>query len=396
MKDVAKVGWNKRALGEVCRLVNGRAYKKTELLDDGPYPVLRVGNFFTNNHWYYSDLELDEDKYCDDGDLLYAWSASFGPRIWSGGKVIYHYHIWKVLPSEHIDRDFLYYFFEWDKELIKKEQGAGTTMIHVSKGSMEARAILLPPLEEQQRIVAVLDKAFEGLASASAHAEANLQNARELFKCYAGSVFRPYEDAEESAYATTVGAVCDIQSGAGFPLQYQGEKNGDFPFYKVSDMNLPGNEWELHAANHYVSDRVRLELRARIFPRDSIVFPKVGGAIATNKKRIIQIPGCVDNNIMGLIPDQGKVVPEYLHEWLRAFDIYEFSNKANPPSITQGTVSCWPLRVPSRDEQMQVVATAVGLREHTEILRKKYIERLQDIASLRQSLLQKAFTGELT
>jgi type I restriction enzyme S subunit len=95
------------------------------LLEAGSYPVLRVGNFFTNKNWYYSDLELDENKYCDDGDLLYAWSASFGPRIWKGGKVIYHYHIWKVLPSDQVDRDYLYYFFDWDKELIKKEQGAG-------------------------------------------------------------------------------------------------------------------------------------------------------------------------------------------------------------------------------------------------------------------------------
>ena len=85
-------GWQVKKLGDVCRLINGRAYSKPELLSDGKYRLLRVGNFFTNNHWYYSDMELEEDKYCDTGDLLYAWSASFGPRIWTGGKVIYHYH----------------------------------------------------------------------------------------------------------------------------------------------------------------------------------------------------------------------------------------------------------------------------------------------------------------
>ena len=81
---------------DAMRFINGRAYKKEELLSEGKYPVLRVGNFFTNEKMYYSDLELDEDKYCDNGDLLYAWSASFGPMIWSGDKVIYHYHIWKL------------------------------------------------------------------------------------------------------------------------------------------------------------------------------------------------------------------------------------------------------------------------------------------------------------
>ena len=70
------------------------------LVSYGPYPLLRVGNFFSNRAWYYSDLELPEDKYCEDGDLLYAWSASFGPRIWQGPKVIYHYHIWKIEINE--------------------------------------------------------------------------------------------------------------------------------------------------------------------------------------------------------------------------------------------------------------------------------------------------------
>ena len=153
--------WETVKLGEICSLRNGKAYKKSELLSEGKYPVLRVGNFFTNNHWYYSDLELDETKYCDTGDLLYAWSASFGPRLWESGKVIYHYHIWRVdVDTETVDKKFLFYWFEYDKELIKAASGTGTTMVHVSKGSMEKRSLHLPPLAEQQRIVAKLDAAF--------------------------------------------------------------------------------------------------------------------------------------------------------------------------------------------------------------------------------------------
>ena len=62
--------WPVKLLGEVCKLRNGRAYKKAELLDEGKYRVLRVGNFFTNKHWYYSDLELDETKFCETGDKI--------------------------------------------------------------------------------------------------------------------------------------------------------------------------------------------------------------------------------------------------------------------------------------------------------------------------------------
>jgi type I restriction enzyme, S subunit len=182
--------WKRHKLRQVCTLINGRAYSKPELLSEAKYPVLRVGNFFTNNHWYYSDMELDADKYCDDGDLLYAWSASFGPRIWTGGKVIFHYHIWKVQPNPAlIDKDFLFAWFLWDVDRIRKDQGAGTTMIHVAKGSMEEREVLVPPLHEQRRIVGILNEAFEGIATAKANAEKNLQNARALFESHLQSVF---------------------------------------------------------------------------------------------------------------------------------------------------------------------------------------------------------------
>jgi len=78
--------WQQVKLGDVCTILNGRAYKQEELLDNGKYPVLRVGNFFSRDKWYYSNLELEENKYCDNGDLLFAWSASFGPKIWDGEK----------------------------------------------------------------------------------------------------------------------------------------------------------------------------------------------------------------------------------------------------------------------------------------------------------------------
>lgn len=88
-------GWSEARLGNVLNILNGRAYKKHEMLKEGT-PLLRVGNLFTSNEWYYSNLQLEPEKYIDHGDLIYAWSASFGPFIWSGSKVIYHYHIWKL------------------------------------------------------------------------------------------------------------------------------------------------------------------------------------------------------------------------------------------------------------------------------------------------------------
>ena len=146
-------GWEWCRMQDVITFVNGRAYKKEELLPQGKYKVLRVGNFFTNNEWYYSDLELPEDKYCYNGDLLYAWSASFGPQIWNGDKTIFHYHIWNIkFNSRVLFREYLYYFFLFDKTQVKAST-TGSTMFHVSMENMKPRLIPIPPVNEQKRIV---------------------------------------------------------------------------------------------------------------------------------------------------------------------------------------------------------------------------------------------------
>ena len=150
--------WEWVRMQDVIEFVNGRAYKRDERLDKGKYKVLRVGNFFTNESWYYSDLELPDEKYCYKDDLLYAWSASFGPKIWDGDKTIFHYHIWNVKYNKNIlYRDYLFYFFLIDKESIKSAT-TGSTMIHVSMENMKPRLLPLPPLAEQKRIVEKIEE----------------------------------------------------------------------------------------------------------------------------------------------------------------------------------------------------------------------------------------------
>ena len=152
-------------LADVCEVINGRAYKQSELLSDGKYRVLRVGNFFSNDSWYYSNLELDDKNYCQKGDLLYAWSASFGPRIWKEEKVVFHYHIWKMACSDGLDRVFFYYWLQsHDMERQVSSGKHGATMAHLTKKLMESLMIPVPSLEKQQEIVDKLDT-FEALIS---------------------------------------------------------------------------------------------------------------------------------------------------------------------------------------------------------------------------------------
>ncbi|MBF0650084.1 MAG: restriction endonuclease subunit S [Dysgonomonas sp.] len=155
--------WEIYDLRSVATFINGRAYKQEELLEEGKYKVLRVGNFFTNDKWYYSNLELPEDKYADFGDLLYAWSASFGPQFWFDNKIIYHYHIWKIVPSNIITKQYLFHFLDFDAHRLKTKIQGGT-MAHITKSEMEDRKIYLPLVPEQKKIAEILsiwDNAIE-------------------------------------------------------------------------------------------------------------------------------------------------------------------------------------------------------------------------------------------
>lgn len=162
--------WGKAKLKYYIHLVNGRAYSQPELLSEGKYKVLRVGNFFTNDTWYYSNMELEEDKYCNNGDLLYAWSASFGPYIWNQDKTIYHYHIWKVCYKECMDKMYVYYLL---KAITNFKLGDihGSTMIHITMESMNNSVIPIPSFDEQKDIATFLDKKCASIDNALTKAQ---------------------------------------------------------------------------------------------------------------------------------------------------------------------------------------------------------------------------------
>lgn len=144
--------WEQRKLGEIATFINGRAYSQEELLSSGKYKVLRVGNFYTNDSWYFSDLELEDKYYAEEGDLLYTWSATFGPHIWHGDKVIYHYHIWKVGLTENLEKCFAVQLLERDKTAILSDKN-GSTMVHITKAGMEEKSVIIPGNTKEQALI---------------------------------------------------------------------------------------------------------------------------------------------------------------------------------------------------------------------------------------------------
>jgi type I restriction enzyme, S subunit len=363
--------WQIKKLRDVCTLINGRAYSKSELLSEGKYPVLRVGNFFTNNNWYYSNFELPPEKYCGPGDLLYAWSASFGPRIWEGDKVIFHYHIWKVQPEVGlIDQRYLFYFFEWDTEQIKLDQGTGTTMIHVAKGSMEDRDVPVPSLPTQRRIVAILDEAFEGIVTAKANAEKNLQNAHELFDSHLEILLAHSGDGW---LEVPIVECFKVRSGDFLPARSMASE-GDIPVYGGNGI----------AGSHNASN----------LNGEQIIIGRVGAKCGNVRHVCGEI--WLTDNAFHISKFMRPFDPAFLARVLNFKNLRQTANQAAQPVISYTTIKGVVLSFPTEIEEQRNIATQLDeLEVHVEQVNAVHQRKLAALDELKKSLLHQAFSGQL-
>ncbi|WP_245541055.1 restriction endonuclease subunit S [Octadecabacter antarcticus] len=162
--------WKVSQQQDVITFINGRAYGRHEWETSGT-PVCRLQNLTgSGEKFYYSKLVLPERQYMLEGDLIYMWSASFGPHIWTGPRAIFHYHIWKLeCDTEEVDRQFYYYKLVEITEALQATMG-GSTMLHLTKTGMEKFLVNLPPIEEQTAIAEVLSDMDADLAALEARA----------------------------------------------------------------------------------------------------------------------------------------------------------------------------------------------------------------------------------
>lgn len=383
--------WREYKLCQVCTLINGRAYSKTELLDEGKYPVLRVGNFFTNNHWYYSDMELAPDKYCDDGDLLYAWSASFGPRIWAGRKVIFHYHIWKVLPNAKlIDKRFLFFWFLWDADHIRADQGTGTTMMHVAKGSMDNREILLPSLSEQERIVAILDEAFEGIAAARTNVEMSLTKANDLLDVELQLLLPPCQEGWKQLTLAEVASDYGRGKSKHRPRNDPKLYGGAYPFVQTGDVR---NAKQYVTTYSQTYNDLGLS-QSKLWPKGTLCV-----TIAANiaETAILDFDACFPDSVIGIVANPSKANTRFIEYQLRVAkaQLQAKGKGSAQDNINLGTFETHTFSFPPLAVQEVLVERLDSIASLSASLTDVLLQKFILLDELKQSLLNQAFSGSL-
>lgn len=183
-----------------------------------------------------------------------------------------------------------------------------------------------------------------------------------------------------------IGKVADVVSGFGFPREYQGVTNEEYPFFKVGDMNLQGNERCMTTVVNTISSATLKELKAKAFPKGTVIFPKIGAAIATNKKRMLTQPSVVDNNIMGFIPTS-HIYAWYLFYWMQQFDLRSVSNIGPVPSMRKTEVERVLIPLPPFSEQQRIVE----ILDQADTLRQKRVETDAKAERILPSLFYRMF-----
>ena len=367
MKD----GWQLVKLNEVCNIINGRNQKLVES-PDGEYPIYGSGGI----------MGYATDYLCEAGATIIGRKGSINNPIYVETRFWNVDTAFGLLPKPCMNSRLFHYFcLSFDFTKMNK----GTTIPSLVKNDLlQIDVPYNPSISEQQRIVGILDAEFEKIDALKVNAEKNLQNAKDLFQAALKKELEPKDRWNTS----TIGKLCTLKSGNS---SANDTPDGELPFVKVGDMNITGNEDCITCSSRYVDYE---QNRKGIFPIGSIIFPKRGGAILTNKKRITTVEICCDLNIMGVYSN-GDITPEFLYYYFQGINLADLYNGAAIPQINNGDIAPLTINYPALDKQKEVVQKLDNLRSNCKTLQDNNTQTIALCDDLKQALLRKAFSGEL-
>ncbi len=191
--------------------------------------------------------------------------------------------------------------------------------------------------------------------------------------------------------------VADIRSGNGFPIKYQGRTEGEFPFFKVGDISRNWQKGMITLTNgeHCLTQAEVKAIRAKTLPEGSVVFAKIGAAVALNRRAILGVESLVDNNVMALVPS-AKTTSRFLFYFMCQVDLGTSTRGGAVPSLRRGDVADLEIPLPPLPEQRRIVARIEELFSRLDAGVAALRHAKAQLQRYRQSVLAAAVTGQLT
>lgn len=290
-------------------------------------------------------------------------------------------------PDTTLSKDWLYYYLSRESFRIEGAARMSGAVGHkrVPKEFIEGYPIPVPPLPEQQRIVGILDEAFDLIAAARENAEKNLQNAHALFESYLQSVFT---QRGNGWLETTLGDVCEFIGGSQPPKSV-------FSKTKKAD-NIRLIQIRDYKSDNHIVYIPRAQAR-RFCNAEDVMIGRYGPPLF----QILRgLEGAYNVALMKAVPDESRLSRDFLfyflkHSTILQYVIYHSERAAGQIGLTKETLEPYPVALPSLADQNRVVETIMELETETKRLESIYRQKLAALEALKKSLLHQAFAGQL-
>lgn len=393
--------WPVKTLGDLFEFKNGRGFKKTEWSTSG-LPIIRIQNLNSDSASYnYFSGTFDEGILVKSGDLLFSWSGSigtsFGPHVWRRSSGLLNQHIFKVSPKVPMNTDYAHYCLRVITAEIERSVNGAVGLVHITKEKLNKFEIPVPPLEEQKRIVALLDAATARVTELTACYEQARTHANNLFTCALSSALEGNPDWP----VKTLGDLLEVSIG-GIWGNEAGEDEVDVFVYRSTELIKDGQLKEEITVRRSVTAR---QLDSRKLEEGDLLLEKSGGGPKTPVGRVGLVkvlPGLsVCSNFMQLMrPRKKDVLPVYLHYFLNHFHVAGHTedlqnNSTNIRNLKTTEYMEVEIPLPPLDEQKRIVARLDSMRVKTSEMVAAYDAKLIAAKNLRQSILEAAFEGDL-
>ncbi|WP_345971323.1 restriction endonuclease subunit S [Sulfurimonas sp. HSL1-6] len=394
-------GWTLATLGDLANYINGRGFKKSEWKTEGT-PIIRIQNLNDENAAFnYVEEDFEEKYRVKNDDLLVAWSASLGAYIWNRGDAWLNQHIFRVEPFSIVNKQFLYYAIsESINELYRKAHGMG--MVHVTKGTFEAHEIPLPPLNEQKRIADKLDRLVAQVDSVNKR----VNNSPTFIKRFRQSVlaaaisgklteeWREEHNVNFEWDEVTINDVAEVATGK-TPLKSETSyyEGGEIPWLTSSVTGRPF----VRKTETYVTQKAIDECTLKIFEPGTLLVAMYGEGKTRGQVTELTFPAAINQACAALIIDKEKVEKAYLKIRLQEnyAEIRKLAEGGNQPNLNLSKVRSITVPLPTRDEQKEIVSRVESFFTVADALESKIDVAKKRVDKLNQSLLAKAFRGEL-
>lgn len=397
--------WETKPLGEVCTIKPPKAEAKKKLTGSdevsfAPMEDLGIGVKYlqprrtrslddvSGSYTYFAegDVLLAKITPCfENGKLGIARGLTNGVGFGSSEYIV-------LRPEPALDAEFLYYYLARPSFF---EEGARTMTgavghKRVTKEFVESYPIPIPPLSEQQRIVAILDEAFEGIATAKANAEKNLQNARELFD---SKLLTLLSDDERIWTRKTLKEV-SVDFGRGKskhrPRNDPKLYGGPYPFIQTGDVR--GSD---HLITEYTQTYSEAGLaQSKLWPRGTLCITIAANIAETG---VLNFDACFPDSVIGVVVDDAQTTSKYLEYMLHTVkaDLKAKGKGSAQDNINLGTFENERFPFPDLLTQKRVVGLLDDLSAEVQRLEDVYVRKLSGLDELKKSLLHQAFTGQL-